>query len=230
MSLPYYTADQISERHGEIAGALRRQPTWGLRAGLVEGWLKGVPKDARIVDIGSGSGELERQLVALGYANLTSVDIDDYLDRAAIGASPAFVKADVSRDRIDLPDASQDVAFALQMFEHLENPWHCAREILRVVKPGGRIIVSIPHATSFANRWTFFRTGEIDSYSIKNNHISLFSNALFHLLWKGQAKILRTETSEGYIKLGFGKKIRFRPETRLGRAFARKIAYVMERA
>lgn len=230
MGLALYNAEEIAKHHDEIRNKLKNQPAWCLRDGLVKEWLKDIPKDARITDLGSGIGEMERQLFALGFTNITSVDIDDYLDREMIGASPTFVKADLSVETLNLPDASQDVVLATQIFEHLENPWHCAREILRIVKPGGLIIVSIPHGMSFINRWKFLLSGDIEGYSRKNNHIAVFTNATFYKLWKDNAEVIRRDYAEGFIRIPLiGRKLRFNGRSFLGKAFTRKTAYVMKK-
>lgn len=227
MAVPYYTAREIGEHHGEIETALQH-PNWFSRADLVKNVLENIPRTAVIADIGSGAGELARQLFSMGFTRVTCVDIESYLDHAVIGGQPTFARADISKEAFPIADGSCDVTFAIQVLEHLENPWHAAREILRITKPGGTIVIAIPHATSFINRWKFFRSGDIDTYSTKNNHIAVFTNALFHQLWGGHVRIVRTETAEGYIKWMNGK-LRFRAGTRLGRAFTRKIAYILER-
>jgi SAM-dependent methyltransferase len=42
---------------------------------------------------------------------------------------------------IDLPDASVDFAIARLVFQHLSDPCGAAREILRTLKPGGKLVV-----------------------------------------------------------------------------------------
>ncbi len=230
MGLAFYNAQEIAERHDEIQSALRHQPAWCLRDGLIKEWLKALPKDAKITDLGSGIGEMERQIFGMGFTNVTSVDIDEYIDRGLIGGNPHFVKANLSTDRIDIPDESQDVVLATQVFEHLENPWHCAREMVRMCKPGGLIIVSIPDALSFANRVKYFFTGEIDSYGITNNHISTFTKSTFALLWRGKTEVIRRDYGEGFIRIPFtGRKLRFSGKSLLGKWFTRKTAYVMRK-
>lgn len=39
-----------------------------------------------------------------------------------------------------------DTAFCLETLEHLTNPYHCLAEMKKLVKEGGDIIISIPHA------------------------------------------------------------------------------------
>ena len=44
-----------------------------------------------------------------------------------------------------LPDNEFDVVLSVELIEHLENPWHHAREIARVMKPDGVCILTTPN-------------------------------------------------------------------------------------
>ena len=44
-----------------------------------------------------------------------------------------------------IADASYDSAICLEVLEHIPDPFQAAREIYRILKPGGTVIVSVPH-------------------------------------------------------------------------------------
>jgi len=228
MGLDYFTSDKIGGRQTDVAKELKRQPSWVLREGRLKKWLKDSPKDLKIVDLGSGSGEMEQQLLALGFHNLTAVDIDRYFPEDLMQLGVGFVKADLSRDTLDIPDASTDIVFAVQIFEHLENPWHCAREIRRIIKPGGKIYFSIPDVCSFINRVSFLFKGDFRTYGVTNNHLSVFTTSLFKKLWQDDVEICGVYHSEAWIKI-LGRKIRFPGDSMFGKLFSRKIAYCLIR-
>jgi len=228
MGLAYYTADQIQDRQAEVQGELKRQPSWVLREGRMTEWLAKTDCGSRIVDFGAGSGEMEKQLIELGFTDISAVDIDNYLQDIGPGVKVNFVKADLSRDRLEIPDASADIVFAIQIFEHLENPWHCAREIMRIAKPGGRIYFSIPDVTSLINRLSFLFTGRFKTYGLKNNHISIYTGETFRKLWGDGAEIKGIYHSKAWIRF-FGRKLRLPGDSWLGKRFSRKIAYCLVR-
>lgn len=69
------------------------------------------------------------------------------------------IKSDLSKDPLPLPSNSFENVIAGDVIEHLENPSHFLREINKVLKKGGRLILSTPHANEW---WTtlhnwFFR-------------------------------------------------------------------------
>jgi len=58
----------------------------------------------------------------------------------------------VERDRFPYPDSSLDCVLFCEILEHLlENPDHVAREIERVLRPRGFVVVSTPNATRLPN-------------------------------------------------------------------------------
>jgi ubiquinone/menaquinone biosynthesis C-methylase UbiE len=110
-----------------------------LRLGLADG--------TSILDVGGGPGFVTEQLLAsLPESRVTMIDRDPamidqarrYLQPVA-GARLDLVEASVMET--GLPDAAFDFAIARLVFQHLPDPVGAAREVWRVLKPGGRIVV-----------------------------------------------------------------------------------------
>jgi SAM-dependent methyltransferase len=47
-------------------------------------------------------------------------------------------------ERLPFKDASFDAVFSLAVLEHVKDPFQCAREIVRVLKPGGELYCCVP--------------------------------------------------------------------------------------
>jgi hypothetical protein len=50
---------------------------------------------------------------------------------------PQTIIADLTDCRATIPDASFDVVFSSDVFEHIDRPWLAAQEIARILRPGG---------------------------------------------------------------------------------------------
>lgn len=110
--------------------------------------LLGDVRGKTVVDFGCGTGENTLLLVLRG-ADVHAVDISPELieigkRRLLVNDRPdgaRFIAASVYE--IPLPDASVDVVFGMAILHHLELPL-AAREVKRILKPGGRAIFSEP--------------------------------------------------------------------------------------
>ena len=54
----------------------------------------------------------------------------------------ASVQIDLDAGRVPLPDASAETVVAVETIEHLENPRAFFRELFRLAKPGGTVLVT----------------------------------------------------------------------------------------
>lgn len=105
----------------------------------------------RVLDVGCGTGIMAPAVLSK-KARYQGVDLSrnmileakaKYGDIEAAEDSVVFAVADV--EKMPFPDAHYDVLLALGLLEYFENPQHVVDEIVRVVKPGGSIIVSVPN-------------------------------------------------------------------------------------
>ncbi len=111
--------------------------------------LRRVAPIGHLLDAGAGSGEFARRALAEGLCRqVTALEYDPAnfkLLRAKLGH-----RADASvlqGSLLDLPlaDETFDLAQCTQVLEHIEDHEHAAAELARVVKPGGHLLITVPH-------------------------------------------------------------------------------------
>jgi len=100
---------------------------------------------ADVLDIGCGAGILLAMLRDRRHCRCTGADIS----REAIRMVQANGMSGVvtTLPKLPLPDASFDYVIASELIEHLSQPELTLREMARVARRGGRLIVSTPDHT-----------------------------------------------------------------------------------
>jgi 2-polyprenyl-3-methyl-5-hydroxy-6-metoxy-1,4-benzoquinol methylase len=110
----------------------------------VAGVLRARRASGVLADVGCGSGRLWRELEPM-FSRCVCIDAVRY---AGLPDAVEFVQADLDVVPLPLPDASADVVTAVETIEHLENPRAFCRELSRIVRPGGWIVVTTPNQLS----------------------------------------------------------------------------------
>lgn len=142
---PDYHAFDFSEEDFGFVYKVRSK----LEAKRVLSWCKGLPNDAKIIDIGCGDGFHLSLLQKYGNKKWTleGVDIDR---RAAKMAMDKGLKVHVgSIDEIDLPKNYYDLAIMVQTIEHVAEPAEVLRAVREILKPGGKVVVVTDNTDSF---------------------------------------------------------------------------------
>ncbi|MGA8568406.1 MAG: methyltransferase domain-containing protein [Candidatus Binataceae bacterium] len=93
-----------------------------------------------LLDVGCGSGAL-RPYVASLCERYVGVDLVRY---DLFPAECEFHQANLDRE-LPLAESFADVVVAAEIIEHLENPRALIRELVRVSKPGGWVVVTTPN-------------------------------------------------------------------------------------
>ena len=107
-------------------------------------------RNGTLVDVGCGSGNLWTYVGEL-FTRYVGVDIIRY---DGFPAGGEFLKLNLDTGRAPLPDNSADVVAAVETIEHLENPRALMRELVRLARPGGWIIVTTPNQLSLLSLLT----------------------------------------------------------------------------
>ncbi len=229
MGLGYFTPKEILENKDLIKDALLNESSYFIRSGILGSLLvKNIPHESQILEIGSGGGQFGKFLLDRGYKNLTLSDIDDYI-MPEVKARTSFFMADISFTKLPLHDSLIDLVLAITIFEHLENPFFAIQEITRVLRKNGKLIIAIPYIFSLRSKFKFFLRGDLSGYTETNNHVSLFTRALFKKVFLKHYIIKETYYSPGFIKV-LGKKIKFPLFLGfLNKYFGNDVMYILEK-
>jgi SAM-dependent methyltransferase len=101
----------------------------------------------RVLDAGAGRGAYRDML--LRYA-------DEYVGMDIGKSNATSVVGDAQR--LPFADESFDTVFCSQVLEHVQEPWKALAEMRRVLKPGGCLILTVPHMSWLHNEpYDFYR-------------------------------------------------------------------------
>jgi SAM-dependent methyltransferase len=75
-----------------------------------------------------------------------------------------FHAVDLDTGRVPLPDGIADVVAAIETIEHLENPRAFMRELVRLTKPNGWVVVTTPNQLSLLSKATLFVFNEYNAF------------------------------------------------------------------
>src|SRR5262249_12039225 len=114
----------------------------------------GLPPGARILDAPCGAGELATALGERGY-RMFGADLDA---TASARLGDAFATADLSQP-LPWRDGSVDAVLSVEGIEPLENRHAYLRELCRVLKPGGLLVLTTPNTVSLRSRVRFRGSG-----------------------------------------------------------------------
>lgn len=96
-----------------------------------------------LLDAGCGTGHFSRRALGAG-AKVTSVDIGlNLLKQARQKGIPQPVASDITR--LSFADESFDVVVSSECIEHTPSPETALSELVRVLRPGGVLVVTCPN-------------------------------------------------------------------------------------
>ncbi len=108
------------------------------------------------LDIGSGNGDLIQLLRSKFDLHSSACDYTDTL----MHLSDVKVRvADLSIQGLPFEDASFDLVTCTEVIEHLEHYRETLREMHRVLKPGGTLVLSTPNILNLKSRIRFLVVG-----------------------------------------------------------------------
>lgn len=224
-AFPYLKAGELESSVQELRTAYKEQNRGELFSSKMDTILQAfVLKDGQMLDLGSSNGRIFTILDRLRITDHTNgADIADYL---SVGKpKESFKTFDFSTAIFPYEDNTFDAITNIEVVEHLENPYHFLREVGRIMKPGGLLILSTPNPLHIFNRLSFLLRGKFYRFLDGNDHIMLFAH---YVLTKGALRFFTLEATEymfGEMPYRTLSKFKY-PENSL---FGRTVFYILKK-
>jgi SAM-dependent methyltransferase len=113
-----------------------------------------------LLDVGCGEGGL-REYVRPLVANYIGSDVIRY---EAFPENEQFIQIDPNSQRVAFADAGADVVVAVETIEHVENPRAFVRELCRLTKSGGVVVVTTPNQLSILSILTLILKKQFNAF------------------------------------------------------------------
>ena len=193
--IPMMTAQGVHEKVAELVGKVFPDSS---------------RKEANVLDLAAGQGALSQRLQDLGFGKITAWELEKEQFR------PNGIKVegfDLNKNFSEFTRERFDLITAVEIIEHLENPHHFLREISKLLKPKGYLVLSTPNIDSAVGRIQFLLNGEFrwfdqNAYE-KWGHIQPLSNWQIEKIVTAAGLVTAEEANnsdDGKIAIEPGKK------------------------
>lgn len=168
-----------------------------------ERWLKKVldqiPQNSRILDAGAGTQQYKKFCKHLIYVSQDFAEYDGKGDMHGLQTGEFdYSTLDIVSDIISIPvnDNSFDAIMCVEILEHVPEPSLALKELMRILKPGGKLILTAPFnslshytpyhfSTGFNKYWYNYHlekyNGEIISIEPNGNYFEYIAQEVYRI-------------------------------------------------
>ncbi len=157
-----------------------------------------------VVDLAAGQGAFSQRLAELGM-EVTAVDADPANWKVK---ELELITADLDSEfssQLTSKGQKFDLAVAIEIIEHLENPFRFVRECSKILNKNGLLLLTTPNVESMYSRIVFFMTGRLYSFgayeTVRPAHITPIFHWKMEMMLKEAGFEVVTETFEKVVHL-----------------------------
>ncbi|HET8760481.1 MAG TPA: class I SAM-dependent methyltransferase [Nitrospiria bacterium] len=188
---------------------------------------------AAMVDVGCGACQMSRVARDQGWI-VTALDaIPSNIDHAKTFGFEA-IQADFNAP-LPLPDAAFDHAMMIEVIEHIVNAELLVREVARILKPGGRLLMTTPNNAYYRRRIRALQGKPPDDegyhfrFFVKRRLLETFERSGFRLVATNSFGFLPLVDAFKLRKLRGAGRTRFVIPPRWESVFADRFVWLLEK-
>jgi len=156
-------------------GGIQEMAAYRLHADIFELLNPYLKSGMHILDFGCGQGAFSQRLVDRGMI-VDACDINTEQIKATVNKK---ITLDLNNEiNSDSFSYKYDMLIALEILEHLHNPWKYLNDCLTLLKDGGILVLSTPNISNFVSRLRFFMKGSLVAFEktdLAHGHITPLS-------------------------------------------------------
>ncbi len=122
-------------------------------------------KNGKLLEISPGGLRLWRKIKELNKFDMHGCDIECNDD--------TIKYCNLNADDLPYNHALFDYVVCCEVIEHIHNPWKLIAEIKRILKPGGKLIISTPNISKMYDRIYYLLKGVIPSFQYEKHTHSM---------------------------------------------------------
>lgn len=175
---------------------IQEMAAYGLHPRVFKLLMPHLKPGMKVLDFGCGRGAFSQRLADAGMT-VDACDLDTDQIQATVNKK---IKLDLNKAAItDSIPEKYDVVIAMEIIEHLQNPWKYLEDSLTILKPGGIVVLTTPNISNFVSRMRFLMRGSLTAFEkndLSHGHITplsfiqlenMFSSFGLEIMTKGYA-------------------------------------------
>ncbi len=163
---------------------------------------KHLAKSSEVVDLGAGQGAFSLRLRQLGHSVL-AVDADKLYWKLT---DLEYLELNLDSEFARTINRKFDAVVAIEIIEHIENPFSFVRECAKLLKPNGLLFLTTPNVEALNSRLLFLFKGRLHLFdewtTIRMAHITpIFKWKLDMCLDEAKFKVLEISSGKQVFNL-----------------------------
>jgi 2-polyprenyl-3-methyl-5-hydroxy-6-metoxy-1,4-benzoquinol methylase len=157
-----------------------------------------LPRSSSVLDVGPGSGAVGQALRRAGFSSLCAVEIDPHR-RERLSGTYDDISATIDAFR----GRRFDLVLLLDVIEHMADPFAFMRDLARLIRPGGTLLISVPNIAHWSIRAQLFfgRFEYADRGILDRTHLQFFTRRRLSMLLAEMPWERTTEMSATIVPL-----------------------------